>query len=93
MSVSSVVHELKTLITSKQPVVTLESAEEERVDNLLCSLAAEMGLPLFTWTVTQGLQRVGQSMVYGTNDPLVLLRHLATLTVEGIFELKDFTPH
>jgi hypothetical protein len=94
MPVSSVLQELKTLITSSQPVVTLESVEEERVDDLLRAVAAELGLPLFTWTVTRGLQRSDNpNAIYGTNDPLVLFRHLATLTTEGIFHLKDLTPH
>jgi hypothetical protein len=90
---SSVLHELKTLVTSMHPVVTV-SAEEERIDDLLRALAAELQLPLFTWTVTRGLQRIdGQGMIHGTANPLTLLRHLATLTVEGIFHLKDLEPH
>src|SRR5579872_4050743 len=93
-TVASVLQELRTLITSKQTVVTLESAEEERVDELLRGLAAELGLPLFTWTITRGLQRIDSpNAIYGTNDPMVLFRHLATLTTEGIFHLKDIAPH
>jgi len=94
MPESSVLQELRTLIASKQPVVTLESEEEERVDDMLRTLAAEMGLLLFTWTVTRGLQRIDSpNAIYGTNDPFVLFRHLSTLTTEGIFHLKDLTPH
>ncbi len=94
MNVASVLQELRTLITSTQAVVTLESAEEERVDELLRGLAAELGLPLFTWTITRGLQRIDSpNAIYGTNDPMVLFRHLATLTTEGIFHLKDLAPH
>jgi hypothetical protein len=91
---SSVLHDLKTLVQSMHPVVTIESAEEERVENLLRALAADMRLPLFTWTITRGLQRVdGQGMIHGTADPLTLLRHLATLTVRAVFHLKDLAPH
>ena len=87
---TSLVHELKTLISSLHPVATVESPEEERIDELLRAVAAELRLPLFTWTVTRGLQRIdGQGMIHGTANPLTLLRHLATLTVEGIFHLKD----
>jgi MoxR-like ATPase len=76
------------------PVATVDSTEEERLDDLLRALAAEMRLPFFTWTITRGLQRIdGQGMIHGTANPLTLLRHLATLTVEGIFHLKDLQSH
>jgi hypothetical protein len=32
-------------------------------------------------------------VVFGTTNPQTLLRHLATLTVEGLFHLKDLAPH
>ena len=90
----NVFHELKTLVRSMHPVVVIESAEEERVDDLMRALAAELLVPLFTWTVTRGLQRVdGTGTIHGTADPRVLLRHLATLTVAGIFHLKDLGAH
>jgi len=90
----SLLHELKTLITSFHPVATVDSAEEERVEGLLRAVAAELRLPLFTWTITRGLQRIdGQGMIHGTANPLTLLRHLSTLTVEGIFHLKDLQAH
>ena len=90
----SLVHELKTLISSLHPVATIESSEEERIEDLLRAVAAELRLPFFTWTVTRGLQRFdGQGMIHGTANPLILLRHLSTLTVEGIFHLKDLQAH
>jgi hypothetical protein len=90
----SLLHELKTLITSMHPVATVASAEEERIEELLRAVAAELKLPMFTWTVTRGLQRIdGQGAIHGTANPLILLRHLATLTVEGIFHLKDLQAH
>jgi hypothetical protein len=92
---SSLLHELKTLIASMHPVATIESPEEERVEDVLRAVAAELRLPIFTWTVTRGLQRIdgGQGMIHGTASPLVLFRHLATLSVEGIFHLKDLPRH
>ena len=94
MAHPDVFHELKTLVRSMHPVVLVESAEEERIDDLLRALAAELRLPLFTWTVTRGLQRIdGTGAIHGTADPRILLRHLATLTVEAIFHLKDLAAH
>jgi len=94
MPAPNVFHELKTLVRSMHPVVVIESAEEERVDDLLRALAADLRLPLFTWTVTKGLQRIdGSHAIHGTADPRTLLRHLATLTVQAVFHLKDLAPH
>ena len=90
----SLLHELKTLISSLHPVATIDSPEEERIEGMLRAVAAELRLPLFTWTVTRGLQRIdGQGMIHGTSNPLILLRHVGTLTVEGIFHLKDLQVH
>ena len=94
MSAPNVLHELKTLVRSMHPVVVIETAEEERLDDLLRALAAELRLPLFTWTVTRGLQRIdGTGAIHGTSDPRMMLRHLSTLTVEAIFHLKDVAAH
>ena len=87
-------HELKALVRSMHPVVVVETLEEERVDDLVRAAAAELGLPHFTWTVTQGLQRRGAATAtHGTADAAGLLRHLATLTVQGLFQLKDLAAH
>ncbi len=90
----SVLHELKTLVQSMHPVVVIETIEEERVDDLLRAAAAHLRIPLFTWTVTRGLQRIDAAgMIHGTADPRTLLRHLTTLTVQGLFHLKDLGAH
>ncbi|MGE3191583.1 MAG: AAA family ATPase, partial [Vicinamibacterales bacterium] len=91
---ATTLHDIKTLVLSMHPLVTIETVEEERVETLLGAAAADLGLPLFTWTVTHGLRKVpdGQA-IYGTTDPLVLLKHLRALSVEAIFHLKDLLVH
>jgi hypothetical protein len=105
MPLSDATHDLTTLIQSRHPIVTIDTVEEERVDSLLRAVASDLRVPLFTWTVTHGLQRLdlsdearsarsgGESVIYGTTNPRVLVRHLATLTVRAIFHLKDLTTH
>ena len=86
--------DLKALIQSRHPIITIDTVEEERVDNLLGIVASSLHMPLFTWTVTHGLQRAGgDGAVYGTANPQMLVRHLVTLTVRGIFHLKDLHAH
>jgi len=86
--------DLEALVQSRHPIVTIDTVEEERVGNLLQAVAATLHMPLFTWTVTHGLQRVGgDGATYGTANPQTLVRHLPTLTVRGIFHLKDLHVH
>ena len=94
MSLATTVHDLKTLVLSYHPAVVIETVEEERVRRLLVAAAAELRTPLFEWSITQGLARLGTPQpIYGTAEPLGVLRHLATLRVEALAHLKDFGPH
>ena len=56
---ASALHDLKTLARSLHPLIILESIEEERTDALLLAAANELRQPLFEWSVTRGLRRVG----------------------------------
>ena len=89
------VHDLKTLILSFQPAVVIDSIEDERVESLVAAVAAELRLPLFQWSVTRGLRRAGgaEHAPFGTTDPLGMLRHIETLTLEAIFHLRDLAVH
>jgi hypothetical protein len=92
---SATVHDLKTLILSFQPVVAIDTVEEERVESLVREVAAELRLPLFQWSVTRGLTRLnGQGRpTFGTGDALGVLRHLESLAIEAIYHLKDLAVH
>lgn len=91
---ASTLHDIRTLILSFHPIIVFETVEEERVDTILKSVADELGLVLFQWSVTSGLRREGQSAPYHqTNQPPVLLKYIAGLTVEGLFHLKDFAAY
>ena len=71
-----------------------ETLEEERVRALLRAVASEVGAPLFEWSLTRGLQRIPDGrFIHGTDTPLGLMKHLRTLTVSGVFHLKDIATH
>ncbi|MCS6262900.1 MAG: AAA family ATPase [Nitrospira sp.] len=95
MSLSTSVHDLRTLIRSCHPLIVIETVEEERVLALLQSVAAQERMPLFEWSITRGLTRQdeGQSINKMTATPLAVLQHLNGLTVEALFWLKDLAPH
>ena len=91
MSLSTSIHDIKTLILSFHPVIVMETVEEDRVFSLLRSTALELEMPLFEWSITQGLIRApGVSSMYGTADPLSLLGTLEGMDTQSIFLLKDF---
>ena len=85
------VHDLKTLILSRHPAIVIESNDEERVDQLVGAVAADLRMQVFNWTATHGLVRgVGEQAVYGTTDPARAVGAMGELTVEAIFVLHDF---
>lgn len=93
MSFSSL-HDLKTLIVSFHPVIAIETTEEERVETLLQAVAGRLQLPLYGWTITQGLKLYPDSKkVFNTEKPQALLKTLEGFHQEGIFLLKDFSKH
>jgi len=95
MSTSTSIHDIKTLVLSFHPLIVIETVEEDRVRALLLSVAAQLRLPLFEWSVTRGLTRAEepQAMHRMTADALALLQHLQGLSIQGMFLLKDFSRH
>jgi len=40
--------ELRLLVNSRHPIITIETPEEERVEEILFDIVTEMGVPLYT---------------------------------------------
>ena len=53
------IHDLGLVLDSKVKLVVIESWDEMRVLETLTGLAVKRGLGLHTWSVTEGLQRLG----------------------------------
>ncbi|MDA2932925.1 AAA family ATPase [Acidobacteria bacterium AH-259-D05] len=91
MSLSTSIHDIKTLVLSFHPLIVIETVEENRVFLLLQSTAMQLGMSLFEWSITRGLVRApGVNSMYGTSDPLILLSTLEEMATQSIFLLKDF---
>lgn len=82
--------ELRLLINSRHPPITVETPEEERLEALLLEVAMELGVPLFEWSVTSGLAKAHGSPMYNTDNPEQALSNIALIQGDGIFLLKDF---
>ena len=87
-------NELGLLLKSRHPILTVETAEEERLVSLLAVSCAELSLALFTWSVTEGLFRHGfGSAIYDTQEPARALRHIRAARIPAVYLLRDFTPY
>ncbi|AOE83224.1 AAA family ATPase [Pseudomonas sp. TCU-HL1] len=53
------IHDLGLVLDSRVKLILIESWDERRVLETLTSLAVKRGLGLFTWAVSEGLQRLG----------------------------------
>jgi len=81
---------LQILISSRTPLIAIETLEEERVEQALERVAQRLRIPLFVWTMTRGLRRAGSlEPLYDTKEPLKALRNLGELPNEGIYLMKD----
>jgi ATP-dependent 26S proteasome regulatory subunit len=82
--------ELALLINSRNPMVTVETGEEQRFVGLLEQVSSDLGIPLYVWSVTNGLGRAGGAGLYNTDQPEQALANITTVQGDAIFLLKDF---
>src|SRR6266849_6672602 len=82
--------ELRLLVNSRHPIITIETPEEERVEQLLLEVAAELAVPLYTWSVTAGLAKAHGAPIYNTDNPEQAVANVALIQGDAIFLLKDF---
>jgi ATP-dependent 26S proteasome regulatory subunit len=82
--------ELRLLVNSRHPIITVETTEEERVEQMLAQIGIELDVPVYNWSVTRGLARFHGEPLYHTDDPDQALANIAIIAGDAIFLLKDF---
>jgi hypothetical protein len=82
--------ELLLLVNSRHPIITVETTEEGRIDQLLFEVAIELDVPVYTWSVTTGLARMKAAALYNSETPEQALTNIDSIHGDGIFVLKDF---
>ena len=93
MSHRQSVHDLEGLIRSFHSLIAVETVEEERVRAILTEVPATLELLFFEWSVTSGFRR-GYGLATGnTHDSLAVLKHIAEMTGDAVYLLKDLAPH
>src|SRR5687768_13497429 len=93
MSHRQSVHDLKSLIRSFHSLIAVETVEEERVFAIVREVANDLNQSLFEWSMTTGFKRGFGLTIGNTLQPLPVLQHIADLTGEGMYLLKDLAPH
>jgi hypothetical protein len=91
-------HDLKLILRSRTPIVIIESQDEARMLEMLQFIAmrrtADDYMPLFRWTITDGLQRLDISLEPQAlnSDPTDVLKHIRAVQKSGMYVLLDFHP-
>jgi hypothetical protein len=91
-------HDLEIILRSRAPIIVIETRDEARVLSVLQSITLRSAtsdyLPLFRWTVTDGLQRVDIDLEpqLMNSEPTDVLKHIRAVSNPGIYVLLDFHP-
>ena len=91
--------DLELILRSRMPIVVIETRDENRMLHLLRTIAiAGTGgdyLPLFRWTITDGLQRLDIELEpqLHNSEPPDVLRHIRAVAKPGNYVLLDFHPY
>lgn len=71
---------------ARHGLLHLETEEESRAGTLLAHVADGMAVPMYTWSRSRGLRRVGlDDPVYDTQDPAKALRHVAAAGIAAVY--------
>jgi SpoVK/Ycf46/Vps4 family AAA+-type ATPase len=65
---------IKVLINSNTPIILLETVEEARALSLIKLAASDLHLPVFEWSIADGLQRAGLAPASTGDDPRASVR-------------------
>ena len=90
--------DLEIILRSRAPIIVIESQDEARILEVLQSISIRSSsneyLPLFRWTVTDGLQRLDIDLEPQllNSSPTNVLKHIRAVSKPGIYVLLDFHP-
>jgi SpoVK/Ycf46/Vps4 family AAA+-type ATPase len=79
---------IREIFESGRPLIYIRTSEEQRVGAILREVSR--GVPVWTWSLTEGLHRDACPAEPGTAEPRAALDFIAAHPEAGIFHLKDF---
>jgi len=88
-------HDLQALLRARTPLIVIETREERQVAELLKRSAQGVRLPLFRWSITEGLHRQepGYQPQRHNSQPNEVLSHIKGSRLPGLYLLIDFHPY
>ena len=88
----STVHDFKVFINSCHSIISIETSEENRVQQLLTSTTQQLNMDLEEWTIISGIQNkhTGGLKLIDTDKPSGLINYMMDRRGEVIYLLKDF---
>jgi SpoVK/Ycf46/Vps4 family AAA+-type ATPase len=90
--------DLEIILRSRTPLIVMETRDESRVLRMLQAIGMQSPtaeyMPLFRWTVTDGLQRLDIDLAPQliNSEPADVLKHIRAVSKPGIYVLLDFHP-
>jgi len=93
ISESRAVRAIREVFESGRPLAYIRSSEEQRVGRALGELAGQLfdsSLPVWTWSLTEGLRGEAETLQPGAGTPRGVLDFIAAYPGPAIFHLKDF---
>ncbi len=88
-------NDLELVLKSHIPIVVIETREEQRAVNMIQALQFRLSLPIYQWTVTEGLRRVDLDYEPQRHNakPTEVLGNIKAGANHGIYILLDFHPY
>jgi len=89
------INELRLLIRSRHPVITIETAEESRALARVREAVGSFAFPCYVWDLIEGFHEVGGHgvSVPQTRKPAEALAYLASVEWPAVFVMRDFCRH
>lgn len=90
------VNDLGLMVDSRIPIIVLESFDEQRALEMLTRVAISRQLPVFCWSITSGLKRLGFGSDVrsdGDGNPEPALLEIKDNPDPAIYVLCDFHPY
>lgn len=93
MPLSVSVRNIQTLVQAFHPIVVIETVEEERVLELLQAATKDMSMPLFQWSIANGLSKTQDSFSAPWNNQYAPPGSLKSSPLENTTEPTDVLKH
>ncbi len=84
--------DLRLLLGSNHPLIFVETREETRAIGLIQDAAAALDVPVWLWSVTEGLHLAGGESQYGTESIHAAIDFIQDRRAQGVFVFRDANP-